>query len=77
MAGNTQLLKLEKRYEITGTRKEQAAPNELISVECLDPQSTPQSVQSAVFRLKKEDFDALGMPSTTQKCVITIQMVTP
>jgi len=67
MAGNAQLLKLEKKYDIVGTRK---VSDEIIALEVSDPEST----ERAIFWLKKDDYEVLGLPTVVHKCTVTIEI---
>jgi len=61
---------LEKKYVVATARLES---KEIVSLEALDEGSTPQFVRTVVFRLGKDEYDALGKPPVGSKLKLTVE----
>jgi len=64
----------EKSYTLVSARLES---KEIIVLELLDEESTPQTVLTTVHRIKKADFEALGKPTVGEKFKLTLEVVKP
>lgn len=62
---------MEKTYILVNARLES---KEIVSLELLDESSQPSTVRTAVFRLAKEDYEALGKPSVGEKFSIKVEV---
>lgn len=61
---------MEKTYLVVATRAES---KDIISLELLDESSVPPIIKTAVFRLGKDEFEALGAPNVIHKIKVTLE----
>lgn len=61
---------LERKYLVVGVRVES---KDIISMELLDEASAPPVVETAVLRLSKERFAALGKPTAESRLTLKIE----
>lgn len=67
-------LPLEKKYLIVAVRVESP---EITLLESLDEASVPPIIKTAVFRLGREEYTALGEPAVRKKLKATIEVEEP
>ena len=62
----------EKTYTLVTSRLES---KEIVVLELLDDESTPQTVLTTVHRISKSDFEALGKPAVGDKFKLVLEAV--
>ena len=62
----------EKTYTLVSSRLES---KEIVVLELLDEESTPQTILTTIHRIKKSDFDALGKPAVGSKFKLVLEEV--
>jgi len=67
-------LSLEKNYVIVTVRLES---KEVVSMEMLDEASAPPTVKTVVFRMGKDEYEALGNPPVSEKIKVVLEVAKP
>jgi len=62
---------MEKTYVIVTVRLES---KEIVSIEMLDEASEPPTVKTVVFRMGKDEYEALGSPPVGEKTKVALEV---
>ena len=65
---------MEKTYVVVTVRLES---KDIISVEMLDQDSAPPTVKTVVFRMGKDEYEALGNPPVSEKIKVVLEVAKP